>query len=464
MEHGNLRQVVGHVVELRRNERRSPAEIADRQHERLEALVRFARERSPFYRERYSQLPAGMAALAHLPVVTKRELMERFDEWVTDSQVKRAGVEEFLANPRRVGYPYLGRYGVWTSSGITGRRGVFVHDEGAQAVYTALVIARPPRHMRSLLRGGRLAALVTPGHFALTPFVEGLRRRYPLVAGSIRLFSALDPLADLVRELDAFRPDSLIGCPTVLHLLAGERQAGRLPIDPRLVTTEGEWLSPATRRSIEAAFHSTVRDTYGASEFLVIASDCGHGWCHVNSEWVALEPVDRAYLPVPPGQASHSVLLTNLANRVQPLLRYDLGDSVTVSPDPCACGSPYPAIRVEGRRDEILYFPDTAGRLVPLLPLAFISVCEETSGVNSFQIIQAGPTTLRLRLETEAGADRASIWEDLQRRLRDYLAAQSVSAVTLGLAAEGPRRDPVSGKFCQVLVHSPTGNTGARTG
>jgi phenylacetate-CoA ligase len=461
MEHGHLRQVVGNVVELRRNGRRPPAEIAARQYDRLAALVRFARECSPFYRERYRRLPAGVAALSHLPVVTKRELMERFDEWVTDPQVKRAGVEEFLADPTLVGHPYLGRYGVWTSSGITGRRGVFVHDEGAQAVYTALVMARTSRHMRFLLRGGRLAALVTPGHFALTSFVEGLRRRYPLVAGALRPFSALEPVADLVRELDAFRPDSLIGCPTVLQLLAEARQAGRLPIDPRLVTTEGEWLSPGTRRSIEAAFHCTVRDTYGASEFLVIASDCGHGWCHVNSEWVVLEPVDRAFLPVPAGQASHTVLLTNLANRVQPLLRYDLGDSVTVSPDPCACGSPYPAISVEGRRDEILYLPGAAERLVPLLPLAFISLCEETPGITSFQIIQVDPTTLRFRLETEVGADRASVWQGLQHRLQDYLAAQSVSIVTLELAPEGPQRDPVSGKFCQVLVHLPTGNTGA---
>ncbi len=296
MEHGNLRHVVGNVLELRRNGRRSPAEIVARQQERLEVLVQFARERSPLYHERYNQLPAGVAALSQLPIVTKQELMERFDEWVTDPEVKRAGVEEFLADPTRVGQPYLGRYRVWTTSGITGRRGVFVHDDGALAVYTALLMARTTRHMRSLLRGGRLAALVTPGHFALTSFLEGLRRRYPIVANAMRPFSALEPLADLVRELGAFRPDSLIGCPTVLQLLAQERQAGRLLIDPRLVTTEGEWLAPATRSSIEAAFHCTVRDTYGASEFLVIASDCGHGWCHVNSEWVVLEPVARAFL------------------------------------------------------------------------------------------------------------------------------------------------------------------------
>lgn len=85
-----------------------------------------------------------------------------------------------------------------------------------------------------------------------------------------------------------------------------------------------------------------------------MAVDCDHGWLHVNSDWVVLEPVDADHAPTPPGIASHTVLLTNLANRVQPLIRCDLGDSVLARPDPCPCGSPFPAIRVQGRRDDVL--------------------------------------------------------------------------------------------------------------
>ena len=389
------------------------------------------------------------------PVVTKLELMERFDEWATDPQVTRAGVEEFIADPARIGSRYLDRYAVWTTSGITGRRGIFVHDDGAQVVYTAMLIARTSRHIRSLLRGGRVAALVVPGgHFAFTSLIEVLRRRYPIVADAIRPCSALSPLHELVRELNAFRPAALIGYPTLIRLLAQERTAGRLTIEPELVTTEGEWLSPAARAQIETTFHSTVRETYGASEFLVIASDCGHGWCHVNGDWVILEPVDHAYQPVPPGRASQKALLTNLANRDQPIIRYDLGDSVMVSPAPCPCGSPFPAIRVEGRRDDIMYVRATDGRMVPLLPLVLSSVVEETPGVRRFQIVQVDPGTLHIRLETEVGAERASTWKELHYRLYSYLAAQGVPFVRIELAPEDPRSDPVSGKFRQVVVRS----------
>ena len=85
-----------------------------------------------------------------------------------------------------------------------------------------------------------------------------------------------------------------------------------------------------------------------------IAYACTEGWLHVNADWVLLEPVDAEHRPMPPGEPSHTVLLTNLANRVQPIIRYDLGDSVIAKPEPCACGSPLPAIRVEGRHDDVV--------------------------------------------------------------------------------------------------------------
>ncbi len=56
--------------------------------------------------------------------------------------------------------------------------------------------------------------------------------------------------------------------------------------------------------------------------------ECAHGLFHVNSDWYILEPVDEDYRPVAPDVGSHTVLITNLANRVQPLIRYDLGDRV----------------------------------------------------------------------------------------------------------------------------------------
>ena len=107
-----------------RNAGRAAIEAASRS--RLDALVRHAREHSPFYRDAYRGLPPRQLDLAELPVVTKAALMARFDDWVTVPEVKRAAVLAFLADHKQIGERFLGRYVIWKSSGSTGEPGIFV--------------------------------------------------------------------------------------------------------------------------------------------------------------------------------------------------------------------------------------------------------------------------------------------------------------------------------------------------
>ncbi|HEX8995678.1 MAG TPA: phenylacetate--CoA ligase family protein [Ktedonobacterales bacterium] len=443
--------------------RATPSALARYQRKRLAALVAFARSRSAYYRALYAQLPAGASDLRALPVVTKPDLMTHFDEWVTDPAVTRAGVEMFLSEPAPPGTDYLGRYAVWTTSGTTGKPGVFVHDRRAVLVYSTLVWLRTyrwvtPALLWPLLRRGRIVALVaTGGHFAIADWFERKRRAVG-ARDRARVISALRPLAEIVRELNDYQPALLTGYPSVIKLLAAEQSAGRLRIAPVYVGTGGESLDVAARTQIEAAFDCIMRDNYGASEFPYAATECGHGYLHINADWLIIEPVDAAYQPVPPGQPSCTALLTNLANRVQPLIRYDLGDSVTMKAEPCPCGRPLPAMRVEGRKGDILRMATPSGRMVALLPLALGTVVEETPGVVRAQIIQTGPSELTLRLEIDprAGAvEPDSVWRHVERRLREYLAAQGLASVTLARGAESPHADPVSGKYREVWSALP---------
>jgi len=187
------------------------------------------------------------------------------------------------------------------------------------------------------------------------------KRKMPWRARTQRLFSALAPTNQLVRELNAFQPVMMSGYPSTLEVLAQEQQAGRLHIHPVVINAAGETLTDAARRQIATAFGCPVSNYYGSSEAVGLTFGCKHHRLHVNSDWYLLEPVDEHDRPVPPGQLSYAVLVTNLASRVQPLIRYKMGDRVTISPDACPCGSPFPVIRVIGRTDEILTFPIPAG-------------------------------------------------------------------------------------------------------
>jgi len=173
-------------------------------------------------------------------------------------------------------------------------------------------------------------------------------------------------------------------------------------------------------------------------------------WLHVNADWIILEPVDADRRPVPPGTPSVTTLVTNLTDHVQPIIRYELGDSVTLAADGCRCGSPLPVVTVVGRSNDVLRFSRPEGP-VEIPPLALGSVIEQTVGVRRYQAIQTGPATLTVRVETERGSDPDRVWVDLTRRLRDFLTRQGLGNVDLSRDRSGPQPEPHGGKLRQVI-------------
>jgi phenylacetate-coenzyme A ligase PaaK-like adenylate-forming protein len=265
------------------------------------------------------------------------------------------------------------------------------------------------------------------------------------------VFSVQQPLPDLVAQLNAFRPAVLTGYPSALEALASEQAAGRLRLRPVVVELSGESADEDGRARI-AGLGGALHDAYAASECLVMAFDCAEGWLHVNSDWVVLEPVEADWSPTPPGRASHTVLLTNLANRVQPVIRYDLGDSVTARAGPCPCGSPFPAIRVEGRRDDVLRLVSSDGRTVRIPPLAIALAVGSAPGVRRAQLVQTGPRTLLVRLDVSPDAPPDDVWSNAFSGLARYLSGQAVTDVGLVRATEPPTLSATSGKFRHVIA------------
>ncbi len=425
---------------------------------RLQRLVGHAREHSPFYRRLYAGLPGEAFTLADLPPVAKAPLMAQFDGWCTDPRVRLVDVERFLADRGRIGEKFLDRYHVWKSSGTSGTPGIFLQDGHAMAVYDALVASRFDANAIDAVGAARIAAaagrgalvVATGDHFASISSWENLRRAFPSVVR--RSFSVLDPLPTLIRELNAFKPAYLGSYPSVLLLLAAEQAAGRLKIEPALLWSGGESLGTGARRAVEAAFQCRVMVEYGSSECLSIAYECREGWLHVNSEWVIVEGVDARGEPTPPGELSHTVLVTNLANWVQPIIRYDLGDRMVALGTLCACGNPRPAIRIEGRTDAVLALKTRARKTVHLTPLALTTVVEEAAGEHRFQIAKAANDHLVVRFD--AHGDRAAIWRKAHDALRDFLRTQSLANVRVTLGRGPPRLDPRSGKLHAVTVET----------
>jgi phenylacetate-CoA ligase len=407
-----------------------PAEVAKRswtleqfaaeRDRRLQALVAWARDRSPWHRERLADIhPRDLTAttITELPTMTKADLMAHWDDIVTDRRVTLALAERALELAADGTPTYLfDEHQVVATGGSSGTRGVFVWDFAglvagmaparrfAAWVNSEVTSPSPPK------RVARVQA-TNPGHISFLvarcfsgPHLPGLH------------LSPSAPLPELIRELAEFQPDALVGYPSLLGTLAQAVLDGQLRVPVRRVTSQAEPLPPETRALLEEAF-GVVTEIYGATECLNLA----HGWpgedhLRLAEDNAVLEPLAADGAPITaPQEPSVRTLLTNLGNRVLPLIRYELGDELTwVDSDmdtDAVAGRPGRACRISGRSDDVFRYGD-----LTIHPHSIRSALGRREIVE-YQVRQTS-TGLEVALRAAGVADVEAIGASLEQVLR----------------------------------------------
>ena len=352
----------------------------------IRRLLRLAYDRSPWHRERLVCAGVDVDAatpedLAALPPMTKSDLMENFDDIVTDRRLTLVRCEQHLE--RRDDYLF-DEYGVVASGGSSGLRGVFVYGWDAWACCYASVIRFQERDWRSdpALRGvARVTAVV--GAAASTHLSAALGRTFSTSSEVRRSFAVTQPLSAIVRGLNELQPTILMSYSSFLAHLVEESSVGRLQIAPRRVYGISEPLVPGVRAAAESAWGTPVASGYGMSEGL-FAGACGHG-LHLPDDLCLTDLVDSEGRPVQVGERANRIYLTNLYNDALPLVRYEVTDQLTQIGRTCACGSSFTRIADPlGRlEDEFVY------GAVTVHPHVFSSVIGRYRGVREYQVVQS---------------------------------------------------------------------------
>ena len=332
------------------------ARLADHQAKSVARLRQFAVTRSPFYRAFHRGLE--QRPLQQLPILTKDEMMERFDDLVTDRDVKLADAEAYLRTQDGTEL-FRDRYVVMSTSGSTGRRGVFLF--GPREWTRALAsITRPIGWVRSAVKptgkGPPRSALIAasaPWHFSARVGRALATRIVP----TLRL-DAATPIEQMVARLNEWQPVSMATYPSVLRELAAAQIAGALNIRLQVIASSAEVLTAETREAVKRAWGEiTLQDTYGATEYAPIATECMYGQKHLFEDGAVIEVVDDDGRHVAPGELGSRLLLTIFERFTQPLIRYEISDRVRLNGEPCSCGRPYRVIEsIEGRQEDVLYF------------------------------------------------------------------------------------------------------------
>jgi phenylacetate-CoA ligase len=212
----------------------------------------------------------------------------------------------------------------------------------------------------------------------------------------------------------------LVAYASMLRLLAFEQVAGHLRIAPDLVFSASEVLTGEARRRVNQAWGKQPFDVYAATEAAGIASECRiHAGLHLFEDLVVTEVVDGDNQPVPPGVPGEKVLVTVLFGRTQPLIRYEMSDSIILSHRVlCPCGRPYRLIEgVQGRIEEALSFPAQSGGQVTVRPAVFHSVMDAVPA-EGWQLVQEPDRLVVLLAGVPDSFDEDGLADRLRRELR----------------------------------------------
>jgi phenylacetate-CoA ligase len=310
------------------------SELDELQQRQLGATWARAR-RSPFYRERLAHAAHGDVAWQDVPFTTKLDLRDAYPF-------------RMLAIPRNQVATYhesSGTSGEPTASFLTdadwaeivdrfGRSAARVSADDTVLVKTPYAMATTAHQMHRMARARGAMIVPADNRTTMTPYSRVIR---------------------LLRDLDVTVTWSLPF--ETLVWAAAARLAGHDPRSSfpalRAIMVAGEPLTAARQRAIEVTWNRRVYQDYGSTETCSLAGQCPEGALHFWADRFLAEVITAEREPTQPA-GTGELVVTNLYAEAMPVIRYRMGDWVTIDRTACACGWTLPIIRIHGRASDAL--------------------------------------------------------------------------------------------------------------
>ncbi len=421
----NYLKTLTDLYRLKKNMKLSAEKLRSLQNGKLRKLLRFAWEHSSYYRAVFER--AGITEeqldtlpLSCFPTIDKQALLEHFDELVTVPDLKQENLREFDAREAADRKPYQGKYHVVHSSGSTGKPGYFVYDEDAWSqmllgiIRAALWGMSMPQILRLMMKRPRIVYIAATdgrygGAMAVGDGIDGV--------GAKQMYLDIKtPVAEWIRQIREFQPNIVIGYPSAVKILAQLMENGEVGLDAERVISCGEPLGTSLRTYLEKIFRTQVVNFYGSSESLALGVE-------TNPKDGMLLFDDMNVIEVENGV----MYLTCLYNYAQPLIRYRLSDRLTLkAPE----GGELPftrAVGLLGRNEDVLWFEDGRGNREFLHPLAIEGFCID--GLKDYQFRQTTKDTFEMFAETEHGASKERIRQEMLQQMREILSEKKLDFV-----------------------------------
>ncbi len=420
--------LIRNMHHLKKSEHLDTQQIRLLQEKRFKDLLKHVLEKSKFYKRYYQEHgitidKADDVTLQDLPTINKKIMMGHYDDFVCDPVLKREDLEKFISDPSNRGKKYRGSYQVIHTSGSSGTIGLFVYGANDWDMLRALVLTRVSKTKISLFKKTKLAYIgATDGHFAGISLVQGA----PRLLMDLLPLSVNSPLGEICQKINEFQPDALSGYSSGAYLLAQEQIKRNIDIKPKRIMCSADPLTLKMRQTIKQAFGIEPINFYAASESIGMAAECdiGQGF-HLFDDWHSFEIVDENLKPVEPGEPG-KLLLTNLYNYTQPLIRYRLDDEIILDDKPCECGCPFPLIKnIAGRQEEFLWFEKGDGTKEYIHPLVIVEFV--VPGLEKLQVVQTQRNKLLMKVIIHG--NKEDILSAIRKRMKEILKGKGLEDV-----------------------------------
>ena len=345
--------------------------LRELQFQRLRSLLLHAASHVPYYRRLFADIGfdpgrvGDLSDLARLPLLTKAAIRAHTDDLRADDALGLAR----LHTGGSTGEPLIFHVGKERVSRDVAARWRATRWWGVDIGDPEIVVWGSPIELgaQDRLRALRDRALRT----RLLPAFEMSEQR----------------LADYVRIIRKMRPVMLFGYPSVLARIARYADLTGQRMDDlgvRVAFATAERLYDDQRDSIALAFGCRVANGYGGRDAGFVAHECPAGGMHITAEDIIVEILDDQGKPVRPG-LSGEIVVTHLATRDFPFVRYRTGDMGVLDDGFCPCGRGLPLLKsIEGRVSDLVIAHDGT----VMHGLALIYVVRDLPGIVQFKIVQ----------------------------------------------------------------------------
>jgi Coenzyme F390 synthetase len=386
--------------ELEKTQFLTEKELQDRQHAKLERLIKFVGTENGFYRERFEKAgfsisePWTLDDFKKIPILTKKEIRENTARMISK------------------GYD-IDRLMHFKTGGSTGKSlDIYMTEECSE-----LRNACARRHDRwTGWEVGEPIAAVWGNPQLPTTLKERIKDTLlgPVIYLDTMCVNDASVTAFL-REWESVKPTLLFGHAHSIFLLA--RYLRRLKIEhlrPKGILSTSMMLLPHERQYIEDVFQVKVTDRYGCEEVSLIGCECEeHQGMHLNTDHLFVEFLNEDGTASGVGEAG-TLVITDLINYAMPFVRYRVEDVGVPSGRKCSCGRGFPLMeQVAGRVADFLVKTDGSR-------VAGISLIENTltkyKGLDQMQIVQHSFDSFTVNFVTGDGYG-----PEVQKQLAEFL-------------------------------------------